>query len=639
MYEQFGACVSQDKNANGLTSVTFKVFFPNESQFVSAAGPRIVKMEVLGDFQSNHWDKDSALPMVAEPHEVEGSIAGTLFHATVELPDGFYEYEYSIEFENRTKTQLGDPISRYGSPKNDHSAFVVGGRPRPPLVKLQKRLPLSELIIYELMIDDFTAELEELDSGQSPIEAVGAKLTYLKEELGVNAIAFMPWTAWPANEFSWGYNPSYYFSVESRYTNSTSQGALEKLSLLRELINKCHDKGLHVIMDGVFNHTQGNQKSGFPYIGMYEQEFESPFIGTFSGGGFFKDLDFNNECTHQFVFDVCRYWIKEFGIDGIRFDYTTGFYHWDDRGHGLHRLLFDIKHYLRNENEENFALILEHLSDNRFDAINVANQVGASACWFDPMLFLARDGLKRYREKKNDPLKDENKTIVATEWARILNSSKDFGKGRGPINYIENHDHSRIAHEAGERDCWRRTQPYAIALFTISGTPMIYNGQEFAIDDSDNVMPETGTKRVQSRPVKWEKSNDHTGQEMFKLYRKLIQIRKDHPAFRSSNIIPDTQEEKYKEPNPEGYGISCSKNMAIYQRFENGPDGKPLTNYVVVLNFDTEIQKTTIKFPCSGKWEDLLNDFPFHVDDNDDRRHEIEVDKCWGRVLRHIPNS
>jgi hypothetical protein len=81
---------------------------------------------------------------------------------------------------------------------------------------------------------------------------------------------------------------------------------------------------------------------------------------------------------------------------------------------------------------------------------------------------------------------------------RLLDAGRDFGPGRVPTIYIENHDHARIMRKAGTRPFWYLTQPYAIALFTSPGATLIYNGQEFGMD---NDMPKDGPDRVRARPL------------------------------------------------------------------------------------------------------------------------------------------
>ncbi|HQW92901.1 MAG TPA: alpha-amylase family glycosyl hydrolase, partial [Ferruginibacter sp.] len=97
----------------------------------------------------------------------------------------------------------------------------------------------KNLVVYELLIRDFTAE----HSYQSLIDS----LQYLKN-IGINAIELMPVNEFDGNE-SWGYNPSFYFAPDKYY------GTKNKL---KEFIDKCHLNGIAVILDVVYNHCTGN---------------------------------------------------------------------------------------------------------------------------------------------------------------------------------------------------------------------------------------------------------------------------------------------------------------------------------------------------------------------------------------------
>ena len=90
-------------------------------------------------------------------------------------------------------------------------------------------------------------------------------------------------------------------------------------------------------MDGVFNHVSAglNPDTGFPYHWLYQNPDESPYTGGFAKGGSYEDLDYSNECTQQFVVDACKYWLDEYKLDGIRFDYTTAFYQPGDNSRGI----------------------------------------------------------------------------------------------------------------------------------------------------------------------------------------------------------------------------------------------------------------------------------------------------------------
>jgi pullulanase len=583
MYENFGAAV------NG-SSVQFRVFVPDASvdpgQYVRGGVPRIRTLRVAGDFQSAtggvDWDPASAPRMEREPHA-----NGWCFVQTIpKLPDGFYQYKYFVEFENTPPRWVGDPCSKYGGSENENSGFVIGGNAA-QVRPIKRRLPLKDLVLYELMIDDFTAQYR---GDRAPFDAVRDKLDHL-QRLGVNAVAFLPWTAWPGSGFSWGYDPFAFFAVEHRYYNDPGE-PLDKLFRLQRLINELHDRDLHVIMDGVFNHVQAgtDPNRGFGYHWLYENPDESPYTGSFEHGGFFEDFDFNNRCTAQFVTDVCKYWLREFKLDGIRFDYVKGFFRPAQTPVGVNRVIGDLRAFTAAEGLDNVAFILEFLTDNRYEAVGHTNAIGADGCWYDPLMYECF-GAGRFGH-------------LSTSLVRALNAGKDFVGGRRPVTYVENHDHSTLTEQCGGRRSWWRTQPLAVALFTVCGAPMIHNGQEFG---NQYWFPEDGEGRVMPRPVRWEDASDGPGQRLTALYRKLISLRKDHPALRSANFYPEPYDAQRRSFNEHGYGVDESRDVAIFHRW--GDDGHGgLERFIIVLNCSAFDQQVDIPFSVDGRWRDLLND-------------------------------
>lgn len=604
MYESFGAVVEGD-------SVEFRLFFPDKdvdpAQYVRGGLPRISEVRVRGDFQSllggNDWEFATAPVMVRQPHP-----HGWLYTAKVGgLAEGYYQYKYFVTFENETTRWCSDPCTRYGgADEHENAAFVVGGNVT-ALQPLTERLPLRDLVLYELMIDDFTAEYRD---SKAPVEAVLDKLGHL-ERLGVNAIAFMPWTSWPGGGFSWGYDPVQFFATEYRYVHDPATPA-DKLFKLKSLINALHGRNIHVIMDGVFNHVRAgvDPNHGFPYFWLYMNPADSPYIGPFERGGFFEELDYGNACVEQFIRDVCLYWLNVFGVDGIRFDYTLGFFRRDDPSVGISKLVADLKAELERQGRPNAALILEHMTDNRFQAIDDTNRICASACWFDPFLF------ESFRYARTG--------AVDGQALRILNAGLDFAEGKGPVTYIENHDHSSVVREAGGRARWFKTQPAAIALLTAPGTPMIHNGQEFG---EDYFLPGEGPERVQARPLRWAErgpdSGDFAGGRLFDLYRRLIEIRKAHPSLRSGNFFP------YPFNHPDGYGVFPDRGVVIFHRYGEGAGGS-FERFIVVINYSDFDQSIDIPFSVNGAWEDLLNRETEVV--TDWRLSGVRIPSNWGRI-------
>ncbi len=603
MYEDFGVTIKGN-------AVTMRLFFPDVTvdprQYVRGGDPRIVSIRVAGTFQSAlgamDWDPATAPSMTKGPHP-----NGWIYTVDLPtLPNGFYEYKYYVQFKNGTARWCGDPCTKYGGAENQNAAFVVGRRSI-VATELEKRLPLQDQILYELMIDDFTAAYR---GERAPVEAVADKISHLKA-LGMTSITCMPWTAWPNDGFGWGYNPTLLFSVEHRYVNDPS-APLEKLNKLQVLISTLHEHGIGVLMDGVFSHVDTtNAERGFPYYWLYEDPNDSPFIGTFVRGEFFgTPLDFANECTNQFIYDVCAYWLDEFKVDGIRFDYALGFYN-GNPNQGINRLVTSLKAHCAAQGRDNVAFILEMLTDNRFDAIHYTDTIGASGCWFDPLMY------------QSFAIAEGQPGSVSPFYLRCLNAGKDFDRDKVPVTYLENHDNLSITSHAGGRGRWFKAQPLAIAQMTCCGAAMLHNGQEFAQDAA-------GQGMVVPRPLDWTLSVDRIGETLQEcVYGALTRIRSQHPALRSRNFYPDFQANEWTHFNAEGYGVDVARCLAIYHRWGNDDAGN-LERFIIVINYGDEDQIVDIPFADNGLWTDLLNGVAISVTNYWMPRQKVNSN--WGLI-------
>ena len=259
-------------------------------------------------------------------------------------------------------------------------------------------------------------------------------------------------------------------------------------------------------------------------------------------------------------------------------------------------------------------MILEDSWD--YAAIDVTNKVGATSCWLDP-----------FRSLSMAYLGDRPQGIPQIEppILRLLNSGKDFGAGRAPTIYIENHDHRRFMLKAGGRDFRYLTQPYMIALFTCAGAPLIYCGQEFG---QDNDMPDRGDGRVVPRPIDWSLQSTGPGPTIFDRYQQLIAIRQAHPGLRSSNFFPGDWNDAWTQPNPQGFGIDRDRNVVVYHRWGNDAGGR-LERFYVVLNFSQETRHVTFEVPDAGPWRDLIGGGTVTAVDG---RLRVDVGSNWGAI-------
>jgi glycosidase len=622
MYEQFGA-----KELDDTGTVQFRVFIPDAAldpaQFQRGARSTIATMQVYGDFQSAlggvDWTADPALTLARSQFvdPADGRAKGWVYELTTAvLPPGFYQYKLIVTFESGQSRKVCDPCTRYGGADHQNSAFVVGG-PKRDTAPLAAPARPEELVIYELMIDDFTANIR---NGRAPLAAIADKLGYL-QDLGVNAIEFMPWTQWPGSGYDWGYTPQGYFAVAYPYTLNPADDA-EKLFLLKTLVSRCHELGLHVIFDGVFDHvTDADAPAGFGYRWLWENPADSPYCGPFADAEYGQDLDYTNGCLLDLIVDVCCYWIDVFQIDGIRFDESSGFYDATRPSLGLPALISRLRAELARRGLDRFPLFLEHSWD--YDSVHITDVVGATGCWLDPFRSRSRGYLSARQ--------------IESPIMRLLDAGRDFVAEARPVTYIENHDHESIALNAGSRGEWWRTQPYAIALFTAAGVPLVHNGQEYAeIYPMPEPFQESGPansqdpaqRRVVPRPLRWT-TDDGPGASTLALYRRLIALRRAHPGLTSQNFYPTGWSESDTQPDGNGFGIDRAKQTVVFHRWGNRPDGR-LEKFYVVLNFSNAPQTVSVSFPEDDGWADLLSGWQPPVRGN---WLTFEVGSSWGHVF------
>lgn len=611
-------------------AIEFRLFFP------AGADPQFSAIRVAGDFQhlleegghGQDWNFQGGLKLLLESHDPN---VGTYWSVRTphELPAGFYEYKYYVEFDGEEEPRhVTDPCARYSGLSHQNSGIVVGGS-TPAENRIRPlaggRLPLSELNVYELMIDDFTSAYRRV---RAPLDAVRDKLDELRN-LGVNAVEFMPWTAWQNPDFDWGYAPVQFLAVASRLANDLNHPE-EKLSWLKALVNACHDRGIHVIMDGVYNHVSHD----FPYPQFYRDPGTCPFTAHTFGGSFpgLQDLDFGNPVTGEFVFEVCRYWIDTFGIDGIRYDNTVNFNVPGDP-RGLPELLARVAGHVNAKGERNFSQTLEHID---LSAPGVTNESAADSYWDNSLHEQTFSALWHDR--------------ISPDLLRALNNRRYLtGNGKVPTLYLSNHDHSHVAWQAGANSgdwrnlgavhSWWKVQPFLIALFTSTATPLIRNGDELG---EEYFIPEddAGTgRRVTPRPLRWKLAgdNDHIGTTLTALHRRLATLRTDHPALRSPSIYPEDWDSGWNCFNEVGVGVDTSRQLVVFHRWAQVAHG--VENIVVVLNFSGADQVIDAPFPFQGRWTDLLAGFAggqgWAVDVGGPTA-PVPVGGHWGRILHAL---
>jgi maltooligosyltrehalose trehalohydrolase len=204
------------------------------------------------------------------------------------LPGSLYFYRLDEQKEHP------DPASRY-QPHGVHGPSQVVDTTFPWIDGSWSGLLLEEYIIYELHVGTFSKE--------GTLEAIYSHLDELKR-LGITALEIMPVAQFPGNR-NWGYDGVYPFAVQDSYGSPDD---------FKFLVNACHQKGLAVILDVVYNHLgpEGNYIADFgPY---FTDRYKTPW-----GAAINFDGPYNDE-VRRFFIENALYWFTDFHIDALRLD-------------------------------------------------------------------------------------------------------------------------------------------------------------------------------------------------------------------------------------------------------------------------------------------------------------------------------
>ncbi|HVA93398.1 MAG TPA: malto-oligosyltrehalose trehalohydrolase [Candidatus Dormibacteraeota bacterium] len=259
-----GATYSIDDAIDGVCD--FLVWAPRAKQ---------VEVHILGA-------EDRFLPMDAMPRgyfhaRVRGAVPGTL-------------YRYRLD----AKIERPDPVSRL-QPQGVHGPSQVVERNFPWQDESWRGLALRDYVLYELHAGTFTAE--------GNFEAMIPRLPAIKA-LGVTAIELMPVAQFPGNR-NWGYDGVYPYAVQHSYGGPAG---------LKKLVNACHQQGLAVVLDVVYNHLgpEGNYLADFgPY---FTSAYHTPW-----GDAINYDKRQSDEVRRFFIGNALE-WIAEFHVDALRLD-------------------------------------------------------------------------------------------------------------------------------------------------------------------------------------------------------------------------------------------------------------------------------------------------------------------------------
>ena len=439
----------------------------------------------------------------------------------------------------------------------------------------------TDLVIYELLIRDFDA-LHSFD-------AVKNRLNYL-QELGVNAIEFMPVNEFDGNE-SWGYNPSFHMALDKYYGNITS---------FKQLIDECHKRGIAVILDVVYNHASGQN----PYYRMWNTDnggyggqasTDSPFFNQTATHSYsvFNDLNHSKQATKDYVKRVSQYWIDEFKIDGFRWDLTKGFTQnctANDEGctgsYQADRVAV-LKGYADNqwEIDSNFYVIFEHLGQDPEEKewVNYRLSEGKGIMLWGNQNYNYRQAAAGNTSQSNF----SNVSYKNRNWPVPAN-----------ISYMESHDEERLMVEsltAGKATSTYNIKTLTTALkrqelagaffFTVPGPKMIWQFGEFGYDFNIDY-----NGRIGNKPIKWDYFEVQERKNVYNTWSKLIQLKLKYDIFETTDFTID---------------LGNTNGLKKIQLTSTGAANIQYIN--IIGNFGITTQNINPVFQKTGTWYDVLD--------------------------------
>lgn len=370
----------------------------------------------------------------------------------------------------------------------------------------------KSLIIYEMLFRDFTGT-DNKDDGT--IRAAIEKIPYLRK-LGVNCVELMPVMEFNGNS-SWGYNTNFYFAVDKSYGSAAD---------LQEFVELCHQAGMAVVLDIVFNQSDGLH----PWYQMYPIS-SNPFYNATAPHDYsvLNDWKQDNPLVKQQWDDAIRYWMTEFNVDGFRFDLVKGLGDNGSYGGGT-----ESYNQSRVNNMKRLHSVIKSVKPNGIhinEFLGSAQEDNAYAA--DGQLCWNNTSGDAYKYMAVQPAASQMNGFWAPDWGRT-----NFHM----VSYAESHDEERIGFGAGnylklaanEDAYYNRLGQVAATMLMTPGPKMIWQFAELGANESTKNGNDNNTD---PKKVLWDRLDNEYAASLYKSYSELNFVRRNNPQlFESDNV-------------------------------------------------------------------------------------------------------
>ena len=461
----------------------------------------------------------------------------------------------------------------------------------------------ADLVIYEMHHRDFSiARKDARYPGKFMALTEPWAINHLKS-LGVNAIHILPSydygsvdeTRLSDNKYNWGYDPVNYNVPEGGYSTNPYQPEV-RINEFKQMVQAMHKAGIRVILDVVYNHTYDIEHSNFQRTYpdyFYRKTAEGQYS---NGSGCGNETASEKPMMRQFMIESVKYWINEYHIDGFRFDLMG--VHDIETMNAIRKAVNEIDPSLFIYGEGWSAGACAIPNEQLGMKANIP-QMPTIAAFSDEI----RDALRGPFSDDTQPAflaglaghKESIKFGIAgairhpqVDMTKVNYSQKPWAiEPTQMISYVSCHDDMCLVDRLKSsipgitnNELIRLDLLAQTAVFTSQGVPFMLSGEEL-------LRNKKGVHNSFESPdsinqLNWD--NLKLYPQVFNYYKNLIQLRKNHPAFRLGNADLVRKHLEF---------IDTPENVVAF-RLKNYASRDDWRNIIVVLNASKEPAEVTI---------------------------------------------
>lgn len=417
----------------------------------------------------------------------------------------------------------------------------------------------TDAVIYETHVRDFSiSESSGIqykgkflgfteENTQSP-EGLATGLSHLKE-MGITHVHLLPVNDFftvdeekPLEKYNWGYDPLHFNALEGSYATNPYDGTV-RIREFKKLVMALHSAGIGVVLDMVYNHTYFAKESVFNQMVpgyFYRQKPDGSFANA-SGCG--NELATERTMVRKYIIDSLKFWAEEFHIDGFRFD-LMGIYDLETMK-AIRKELPGLLLY-----GEGWTADQSPMPEDQRAVKRNLHQLPGIAAFNDDF----RDALKGNHSSKKTKgfvsgldLREEAVkfgVVAGVHHPQIVYDYVETSKqpwATQPeqcVNYASCHDNYTLwdklkssCPKATDEEMRKMVKLAGALVLTSQGIPFLHSGVEFCRTKDGN--PNSYKSPDSVNQIDWSRKKTYL--DVFEYYRKLIQLRKNHPAFRMTD--------------------------------------------------------------------------------------------------------